>query len=161
MKQLIFLFLIIINHSVFSQEILRKFLETNLNDIELETFGLDEVKIINTNSNKIEVRLYDENVNSHTINIEEKSGVLKIGFEIAFYEEPDVFKKFITKRLHRASAIIKLPKNKRLTLYGDAIDVISESYQGNLNIYLNKGFVKLHQVKGNVLLKLFQGNVFA
>lgn len=161
MKQLIFLFFIAITDLVFSQQVLVKTFETTSNTIELATFGLDEIKIINTRSNKITVSLYDENPNSHTIITEEASGILKIGFELAFIEASGVFRKFITKRLNRASVVIKIPKNKAITIYGDDIDVISKSYEGDLNIYIDEGMVKLHKVKANVMLKLFQGNVFA
>lgn len=161
MKQGVLFFFIINVYATFGQQILLKTYETTLSEIEVASFGLDEVKIVNTDAPNIEVCLYDENPNSHMIHIEEASSVLKIGFELMFHKESTVFKKFITKRLHRASVVIKLPKNKQLTLHGDHVDVISESYHGDLNIYINKGFINLQKVKGNVVLKLFQGNVFA
>lgn len=127
----------------------------------MDTFGLDEVIILNTNSNKIEASLFDENPNTHVITVKEEFGVLKVSFKLEFIEKSGVFKKFITERLHRASVMIKIPRNKSITVYGDHINVISESYQGDLNIYIEKGLVKLNEVKENVIIKLFQGNIFA
>jgi len=161
MKQNIFFFLMIVSQCLFSQQTLLKTFETSLNEIEVSTLGLDEIKIVNSGTNKIEVSLYDENPNAHIINIQEENNVLKIGFELLFDEKELVFKKFITKRLYGASTIIKLPENKYVTLHGNHVDVLSESYQGDLRIYIDKGLVKLQKVQGNVDLKLFQGNVFA
>lgn len=132
-----------------------------MDTIEIVTYGLDEVKILNSTTNNIEISLFDENLNEHTITTTEEFGVFKITFELDFVENSEVFRKFITKRLNRASAVIKIPKNKSITIHGKHIDIISESFQGNIAIYIDKGLIKLNTVKENINIKLFQGNVFA
>lgn len=161
MKNTILLFFLLVTNLVLSQQVLTKTIDFTANEIALAAFGLDEIKIVNSTSNKIEVTLLDENPNTHTITAKQEFGVFKIGFKLEFIEESTVFRKFITKRLNRVSVLIKVPKNKTITVHGEHVDVISKSYQGNLKIYIDKGLVNLHKVQANVELTLFQGNVFA
>lgn len=146
----------------FSQERLIKKSTFQSKEIEIITDGLDDVIIENSLSNQIEVILLDENPNTHTVFLEEQSGVLKINFKLNFnvFKEP-VFRKYITKRLQRASAIIKIPNKKIVNIFGKSIDVTSKSYNGDLKIYIDTGNVKLNEVKGNTSIKLFIGNVYA
>lgn len=155
------IFLLCMSSQLFSQQTLVKSFSSDATSIEISTDGLDEIKIINSESDQIEVNLFDENPHAHHILIDERASILKIGFELHFLEEDAVFRKYITKRLHRASVVIKLPKNKDLTILGKGIDVISNNYDGNISIYIDKGLVNLHQVQQNATIKLFQGNVFA
>lgn len=130
-------------------------------EVEILTDGLDELKIINSENETIEVSLFDENPNSHHILINDETSVLKIAFDLKFIQKNAVFRKFITNRLNRASAIIKLPKNKTLTILGTNIDIVAKNYNGNLNIYIDKGYINLNKIQQNTNIKLFQGNVFA
>lgn len=161
MKNSIYIFFLFTSSAFFSQQTLIKSFSSNTNLIEISTEGLDEIKIINSDDEQIEVSLFDENPNAHHIIVEEDLSILKIGFKLQFIENLGVFKKFITKRLNRASVVVKLPKNKDLTIIGTNIDVISKNYKGNLFIYIDKGFVNLNRVQKSVDIKLFQGNVFA
>ena len=144
----------------FAQEKLLKKRTFKSEEIEIITDGLDNVAIENSISNQIEVVLLDENPNTHTIFINEQSGVLKVSFKLNFniFKEP-VFRKFITQRLQRATTIIKIPNRKVVNIYGKTIDVTSKSYKGDLKIYIDNGSVKLNEVKGNTDVKLFSGNV--
>lgn len=146
---------------VFSQQTHVKSFSSNATSIEIYTEGLDEIKIINSENNQVEVSLFDENPNSHHIVINQEIAVLKIKFNLNFQENNAVFRKFITKRLHRASVVIKLPKNKVVTILGTNIGVVSKDYKGNLNIYIDKGYINVNRVQQSVDVKLFQGNVFA
>lgn len=159
-KNIFCIFFLWITSGVFSQQMLVKSFSSDAKSIEIFTEGLDEIKIINSDSNQIEVSLFDENPHSHHILIDEETAILKIGFKLQFLQKEDVFRKFITKRLNRASAIIKLPKDKNVTILGTNVGVISKSYNGNLNIYIDKGYINLHKVQQNIDIKLFQGNVF-
>lgn len=159
-KNSFYIFFLWITSGVFSQQMLKSF-SSDAKSIEIFTEGLDEIKIINSDTDEIEVTLFDENPHSHHILIDEETSVLKIGFKLQFLQEDDIFRKFITKRLNRAFTVIKLPKNRKITVLGTNIGVISKSYNGNLNIYIDKGYVNLHEVQQNVDVKLFQGNVSA
>jgi hypothetical protein len=147
---------------LFSQEKLIKTREVKVDEIEIITDGLDDVIIENSKSNVIEVILLDENPNTHTVLLKEEVGALKVEFKLNFNTpNQQVFRKYITKRLQRAKAIIKIPMHKNVVLHGKTIGVTSKNYNGNLNIYIDKGNVILNEVKGNTLVKLFLGNVYA
>ncbi|MCT4699343.1 hypothetical protein [Tenacibaculum haliotis] len=150
------------NMFLFAQEKLIKKSTFQSEEIEIITDGLDDVVIETATSNQIEVILLDENPNTHTILITEENDILKVGFKLNFntFKEP-VFRKYITKRLQRAAAIIKIPKNKIVSIYGKTIAITSKSYNGDLSIYIDKGTVNLHKVKRNALVQLFLGNVSA
>lgn len=147
---------------LFSQEKLIKTREIKFNDIEINSDGLDDLVIENSTDNQITIMLLDEQPNTHTIFFDDEiNGVLKVGFKLNFdvYKE-QIFRKYITKRLQRAKAIIKIPKNKNVIIYGKTIGINSNSYKGNLKIYIDKGNVRLNKVNGNTLVTLFLGNVY-
>lgn len=146
---------------LFSQQTIIKSFSSDAKSVEISTEGLDEIIIQNSENDQIEVSLFDENPNAHHIIVEDKKEDLKISFELDFLEDDSVFRKYITKRLNRASIVVKLPKNKGITVLGTTIDVISKNYNGNLSIYIDKGYVNLNEVQQNVDVKLFQGTISA
>lgn len=161
-KSSLIFFLLVSNISLFSQEVIIKKTTINSEYIEIITDGLDDIVIENAKENQLEIQLFDENPNSHRVFTEEEDGVFKISFQLDFNNfKEEVFRKYITKRLQRAKIVVKIPKNKNVFVYGKTIGVETKSYQGDLSIFIDRGNVKLHQVKKNVLVKLFLGNVFA
>jgi hypothetical protein len=154
--------LLLISSFIFSQEKLIKTREVQFNEIEINSDGLDNLVIENSLDNQISITLLDEQPNTHTIFFDdETNGILKVDFKLNFdvYKE-QVFRKYITKRLQRAKAIIKIPKNKNVTIYGKTIGINSNSYKGDLKIYIDRGNVRLNRVNGNTLVALFLGNVY-
>lgn len=146
---------------VFSQQQSFHSLSSEAIAIEIDTDGLDTITLLTSNNETIAVQLLDENPNTHYVTVDDTGTIVKIAFKLDFIPQETVFRKFITKRLYRASAVVKLPKNKNITLHGKTIEIHSKNYQGNLTIYIDKGVVSLNEVQQNVVLKLFQGNVFA
>ena len=105
--------------------------------------------------------LYAEDPNKQHIVIEEKSIKTEIKFKIPVFKSEDaVFRKYITKRLKRASVTIKIPKNKEVSIFGEHINIASKSYNGNLNVLIEKGIVKLDTIQQNLALKMYEGNLF-
>jgi hypothetical protein len=156
---IIFLFISILS---FSQNKVVKKIETKSKEIEISTLGLDDFVIENSASNFIEIFLVAENIEEKHIVYKEEYNLVKIQFEIPDNKQEDiVFRKFITKRLHRASAIIKVPKNKIITIFGDEINVESKSYKGDLKIFIEKGILKLHTIHSNLQVKMYTGNLYA
>jgi len=132
------------------------------NEIEINTDGLDNITIENTDSNTIEIFLLDVNLTAHDIHTIEENETLKLSFENSIViNEGEVFRKFITKRLERASVLIKIPKEKRISIYGKTVGITSKSYQGDLNLYIDKGNIYLNDVQKNTEIKLFAGNIKA
>lgn len=154
-----FLFISILSFS--QKKVVKKF-ETQSKEIEISTLGLDDFVIENSESNFIEIYLFAENIEEQHILYKEEFNLVKIQFEIPENKQEDgVFRKFITKRLHRASAIIKVPKNKVITVFGDEINVESKSYKGDLKIFIENGILKLHTIYANLEVKMYTGNLYA
>ncbi|MBA6157164.1 hypothetical protein H3Z83_11630 [Tenacibaculum sp. S7007] len=132
------------------------------NNIEIITDGLDNIVIENSEDDMIVVSLLDENPNTHSILFKEEDDVLRVQFQLNFKTpQNDVFRKYITKRLQKASAVIKVPKNKNIILYGKVIGVTSSNYKGDLSIFIDRGNIQLNKVIGNIYTSLFLGNVYA
>lgn len=146
----------------FSQKKVLKKFETEATEINIYTTGLDNIVLENSNTNFVEVYLYAQNYDEQVIKIDNKQQLVNIKFDFEGAETREViFRKFITKRLQRATAIIKIPSNKKTIIFGENVDVASESYKNNLAIYIENGIVKLHTIKAQTLLKLYSGNVYA
>ncbi|MDO6676574.1 DUF4097 family beta strand repeat-containing protein [Tenacibaculum sp. 1_MG-2023] len=132
------------------------------NELEVVTYGLDDIVIENSKDEQLEVVLLDENPHTHNILFKKEGKVFTITFELNIPAlKNEVFRKYITRRLERARAVIKVPKNKHISIHGRTIGVTSKSYKGDVNIYIERGNIKLNTIKGNSSIDLFQGNVFA
>ncbi len=78
----------------------------------------------------------------------EKNKELEIKFKIPDLKKTqEVFRKYITERLKRASATIKIPKNSNVTIFGDYVNIHSKSFKGNLRVFLENGIVKLDTIQ--------------
>ena len=151
----------LMSSGAFSQKKIIKKFTTNTKEIAIFTKGLDDLVLENSTSEFIEVLLYAEDPNMQHIVIEEKSTKTDIKFKIPVFKSEDaVFRKFITKRLKRASVTIKIPKNKEVSIFGEHINISSKSYNGNLNVLIEKGIVKLDTIQQNLVLKMYEGNLF-
>ena len=147
---------------IFSQKKVIKKVETNLQEIEISTIGLDNFVLENSTSNFIEITLFAENPNEKHILFNTEKDVIQIEFIIEVLKsEETIFRKFITERLQRASAIIKIPKGKIVTIFGENINIESKNYQGKTAIYIEEGIVKLNEVKENTIIKMYVGSIYA
>ena len=151
----------LMSSGAFSQKKIIKKFTTNIKEIAIFTKGLDDLVLENSTSEFIEILLYAEDPNKQHIVIEEKSTKTDIKFKIPVFKSEDaVFRKYITKRLKRASVTIKIPKNKEVSIFGEHINIASKSYNGNLNVLIEKGIVKLDTIQQNLVLKMYEGNLF-
>jgi hypothetical protein len=154
-------FFFLMSSGAFSQKKIIKKLTTNTKEIAIFTKGLDDLVLENSTSEFIEILLYAEDPNKQHIVIEEKSTKTDIKFKIPVFKSEDaVFRKYITKRLKRASVTIKIPKKKEVSIFGEHINISSKSYNGNLNVLIEKGIVKLDTIQQNLVLKMYEGNLF-
>jgi hypothetical protein len=158
---LIILICLVSKVTLSQNKLLQKF-ETQLKEIEISTQGLDDVVIENSTSKFIEIYLITENIGQQNIFYKEFNNRVKIQFQIPNNKQEDkVFRKFITKGLCRANAIIKVPKNKLITFFGDEINLESMSYKGDLKIFIENGILKLHKIYANLEVKMYSGNLYA
>lgn len=147
---------------VFSQKKINKKFQTSVSEINIYTTGLDDIIIKNSNSSFVEVYLEAESYDSQTIKIENSNREANIKFAFEGTETREViFRKYITKRLQRASVIVKIPKGKKVFIFGENVDIESKNLKNDLAIYIENGIVKLNEIQANTTLKLYSGNVYA
>ena len=161
MKNYLLLFFLCFSTLFFSQKKAIKKFTTTAKKLHISTKGLDELVLENSNSEFIEILLYAENPNKQHIIVEEKNSETEIKFKIpVFKSEEAIFRKYITKRLKRARATVKLPKNIELTVYGESIHITSKSYDGDIRIFIENGMVRLDTIQQNLALKMYAGNLY-
>ena len=146
----------------YSQKKVIKQFQSSVDEINIFTTGLDNIIIENSNSDFIEVILYAESYDEQLIIIDEKKTQTDIKFHFKGTQVREVvFRKFITKRLQRATATVKIPKDKKVFIFGENLDVESKNHKNELAIYIDNGIVKLGAINSKISLKLYSGNVFA
>ena len=161
MKKTSYIILLFFSLVSFSQKKVLKKFQSQAKSIAIFTSGLDHLVIENTSSNFIEVILEAESYDDQLIQIAQLADEATIKFHFEGTETREViFRKFITKRLQRANAIVKLPFDKKVTIYGENVDITSVNIANILSIYIDNGIVKLNTVGNNTLVKLYAGNVF-
>ena len=98
MKKIILLSLLFFSTILFSQKKVIKKVETNLQEIEISTTGLDNFVLENSTSDFIEIILFAENPNEQHILLNTENNVVQIAFIIEELQtEETIFRKFITK----------------------------------------------------------------
>jgi len=162
MKKNFFLSILLFSTVIFSQKEVSKQFQITANEINIYTAGLDDIVLENSTSNFVEVYLSAESYDDQLIKIDnnEKEVNLKFAFEGTETREV-IFRKFITKRLQRASAVVKVPEGKKVFIFGENIDIESKEIKNELAIYIENGIVKLNKIQANINLKLYSGNVYA
>lgn len=162
MKYIYLVTFLFFSTAIFSQKKVVKKVETNLQEIEISTTGLDNFVLENSTSDFIEITLFAESPNEQHILFNTENNMVQLEFIIEeLQSEETIFRKFITKRLQRASAVVKIPKGKKVTIFGENINIESKSYQGELAIFIEEGIVKFNEVKENTAIKLYEGSVYA
>lgn len=157
----LYILLFLASVQVFSQKKLSKIFELTSSEVVINTAGLDNIHVENSNNNNVEVILTAESYNDQLISIKENAEEANISFYFEGTETREVvFRKFITKRLQRAEAKVKIPKNKKVTIVGQNIDIETKSIKNPLEIYIDNGIVKLNTIKENSIVKLYSGNIY-
>jgi len=158
-----FLFILLTSQTIcFSQKKVLKKLQTNADEINIYTKGLDNIILENSSTGFLEIALQAESYDDQLIKIEQQPSKINVKFDFEGTQTREViFRKFITKRLQRASAIVKIPKGKKVYIFGENVDIESVNFNNDLAIYIDNGIVKLNTIQSNVILKLYSGNVYA
>lgn len=130
--------------------------------LEINTFGLDVITVENSDNQLLEIELFAENaLQQHIVfEIKNEQGILKFNLSLPTAEN-EVFRKYITKRLNRASVKLKVPKNCKLTFNGDNINIITQSIQNNMDVFVDKGILKFGTISSKIFTKIYGGNIYA
>ena len=123
---------------------------------------LDNFSIENSTSEFIEIELYAENPNKQHIVLKENLNTTILKFSIPeMIADDKIFRKYITKRLQRASAIVRIPKNKSIIIFGENINIQSKSIENKMAIFIENGILKLNSIAAKTTIKLYAGTLFA
>ena len=162
MKRILLALFFLSSITVFSQKKVMKQFQSSNDEINIYTSGLDNIILENSKSDFIEVILYAESYDEQLIIVDQNKNQTDIKFHFEGTQTREViFRKFITKRLQRATATVKIPRNKKVFIFGENVDIESKNHENELAIYIENGIVKLDTITSNVNLKLYSGNVFA
>ena len=156
--------LIFLIYPSFAQQKILKTIESDAPFIEIKTEGRDNLDIEESTSNELAMFISDldglgvvENFSCNDYNC-----VLSIKTQLKI-DNP------LTNKIHQfpiapasnVSAVVKIPKDKKVTVFGEMIDVQTMGYQGVLRMIIDKGNVRMQGLKGMVAIDLFAGNVYA
>ncbi len=164
MKHSILLLFFLFTVTLSAQQKIVRTVKSNAPYVEVKTDGIDNLVIEESDSDELEMIIYDADglgvIDDFTCN--DFNCVLSIKTELKI-ENPITNKinQFPLAPPSNVSAVVKIPKNKKVTVYGETIDVQTQGYEGILRILIDKGNVRIKGIKGITEVELFTGTVFA
>ena len=144
MKKVIFISFLLINLIVLGQQQISKTIESDAPFIEFKTAGIDHLLIEESTTKKLEIIIIDadfgilENVSCNDFNC-----VLSITTNL---KESS---KLSSLKTSKAKAIIKIPKGRKVTVYGETININTNAYEGILRILI-KGITEVELSTGTI-----------
>ncbi len=164
MRKKISFFLLLYSSIVFSQQKIVRTLESDAVYIEIHTKGIDDLKIEESNSNQIEMTILDNKDFGvfENFTCTESNCVFKIETRGMQKERiNDKGNQLPIKPATQVNALIRIPKNKKVTVLGGFIDVETKGYHGQLRVLIEKGNVILKKVLGVTQIDLSAGSCVA
>lgn len=147
-----------------AQQKIIKTVKTDAPYVEVKTDGIDNLVIEESESDQLEMIISDVDglgvVDDFSCN--DFNCVLSIKTQLRV-DNPTTNKinQFPLPPPSNVSAIVKIPKNKKVTVFGEMIDIQTQGYEGILRILIDKGNVRIKGIKGITEVDLFAGTVFA
>lgn len=145
-----------------AQKIFKKSINSEASKIVIDFNMVDEVQLISWNeSDKIMVIGESETNTSPNIIIEEKNNVIYIKSTESYLEQNvlDIDKQCSIQPIY-TSYQIKIPKNKKIDLTISQGNFNAINFEGDLNLKLESGIVKLNKFSGLVNLQINMGKVY-
>ncbi|MBL4604182.1 MAG: hypothetical protein JKY02_00505 [Flavobacteriaceae bacterium] len=164
MKHFFSIFLFFCFFSVVGQQKIIKTIQSDAPYIEVKTVGIDNLIIQESETNELVMIILDADglgvVEDFVCN--DFNCVLSIKTELKGTNDlTNKINQFTIAPPTNVSAIVKIPENKKVTVYGETIDIQTEGYTGILRILIDKGNVRIKGIKGITEVNLFAGTVFA
>ena len=132
--------------------------------LEIKTDGVDHLIIQENESNLLELTIFNADGLRITQNIhcDDDRCVLNIQVN-SNIDHPlnNKINQFSIAPPNNVTIIIKIPKNKTVRLFSDMIDVQTNGYAGNLYILIDRGNIRITELKGITEISLFAGTVVA
>jgi hypothetical protein len=145
------------------QKIVKK-VESKAPYVEVKTDGIDNLVIEESDSNELETIISDADglgvIEDFSCN--DYNCVLSIVTELKI-DNPITNKinQFPLAPPSNVSAVVKIPKGKKVTIFGEIIDIQTQGYEGILRILIDRGNVHIKGIKGITEVDLYTGTVFA
>jgi len=164
MRSLLSCILILTISSCFAQQKIVKTVESDAPYVEIKTDGIDNLVIEESESDQLEMIISDADGLGvlEDFSCNDYNCVLSIKTQLKI-DNPNTNKinQFPIPPPSNVSAVVKIPKSKKVTVFGEMIDIQTEGYDGILRILIDKGNVRIKGVKGITEVDLFAGTVFA
>lgn len=147
-----------------AQQKIIKTIKSDAPYVEVKTDGIDNLIIEESETDQLEMIITDtdglgfvENFSCNDYNC-----VLNIKTELKANNFDTNKVNFISLTPEtNVSAVVKIPKGKKVTVFGGTIDIQTNGYDGILRILIDNGNVRIKEIKGITEVNLFAGAVFA
>ncbi len=147
-----------------AQQKITKTVKSDAQYVEIKTDGIDNLIIEESDSSELSMMIKDidglgviENFSCNDFNC-----VLSIKTELRI-DNPltNKINQFPLAPPSNVSAVVRIPKDKKVTIYAETIDIQTKGYKGILRILIDKGNVRIKEVLGIAEVNVFAGTVFA
>lgn len=147
--------------SLIAQKRVVRSITSDSKSIDVSTLGLDEIKVENSNSDKVEVVLVAENATKQFVIFED--GVEKLNLRFQFQSlkrESTVFRKYITERLERGTAILRVPKNTSINITGENCNVMVDADLNDFSLDLLNSIIRFNKIPKQSSVQFHAGNFY-
>lgn len=156
MKYLIFISLLSLSFVVFSQEKIVKTIESDAPYVEFKTIGIDHLIIEESKAEKLELILINTDLGIlEDVSCNDYNCVLSI---VTSLKE---INKLSTTKTSETKVILKIPKNKKVTVFGATINIQINGYEGILRSFIKNGKIEVKEIKGITEIEIVSGTVLA
>ncbi len=150
--------------SLLAQQNISKKIKSDANYVEVRTDGIDNLIIQESSSDELEMKITDKDglgvVNDFSC--AEGRCLLRIKTELKIaHPNTNKINMFPQEAPSNVSAVVKIPRNRKVTVFGDEIDIQTKGYEGTLLILIEKGIIRLDAIKGITDIQLSSGSVYA
>lgn len=143
-----------------AQNLIDKTVSAGAKYIFIELHFIDNLKIVNSENDKIEVISENNFGGASNFVLKEEKGTITIKDIRKFEENREKIDKDCVVQPVYPSYLIKIPKNKRVKIMITEGNFIVKDYRGDLAIDLERGIAQLENIQGKINLQINVGNVF-
>lgn len=163
MRVFIVITFLLISNSLIAQQKIVRTIESDATEVYVSLDGIDNLIIEESSTDSIEMTLLDMNELGvlEAFTCEDKACRLEVKAIVKQQAINDKIHQFPLAPPTNITAVLKIPKNKNLTIEGIMIDIQSKGYKGILKLYIDKGNIRLPNIKGIVDIEMFSGTIFA
>ncbi|MDT7832729.1 hypothetical protein RQM59_10090 [Flavobacteriaceae bacterium S356] len=164
MRVFIFIVFLLSTLGLLAQQKVVRTIQSEATAIYITIEGIDNLKIEESETNSIEMTLLDMNELGvlESFTCEDKSCVLNVKAVVKkTHAINDKIHQFPLAPPTNVTAVVKIPKHKKVTIEAGMVDIQSKGYEGTLKVRIDKGNIRIPSIKGVVVVELFAGVIHA